>query len=86
MTTKGSVFLLGPGFIGLQILGELLAEGYRVTTLVRKEEAKASLEKLGSKTILGSLDDGDIIRTAVVAADIVIIRPRPTMDHPSPRS
>lgn len=72
MATKGSVFLIGPGFIGLQILGELLAEGYQVTTLVRREEAKASLEKLGSKTILGSLDDGDIIRTGVVAADIVI--------------
>ncbi|KAH6884123.1 hypothetical protein B0T10DRAFT_531359 [Thelonectria olida] len=72
MATKGSVFLIGPGFIGLQILGELLAEGYPVTTLVRREESKASLEKLGSKTVLGSLDDGDIIRTAVAAADIVI--------------
>ncbi|KAM0415792.1 hypothetical protein ACHAPT_013253 [Fusarium lateritium] len=72
MATKGSVFLIGPGFIGLQILGELLAEGYPVTTLVRREEAKASLEKLGSKTILGSLDDDDIIREAVAAADIVI--------------
>jgi nucleoside-diphosphate-sugar epimerase len=72
MATKGSVFLIGPGFIGLQILGELLAEGYQVTTLVRREEAKASLEKLGSKTILGTLDDGDIIRTATAAADIVI--------------
>ncbi|KAH8656290.1 hypothetical protein BGZ61DRAFT_466976 [Ilyonectria robusta] len=72
MATKGSVFLIGPGFIGLQILGELLAEGYPVTTLVRREEAKASLEKLGSKTILGSLDDGDVIRIAAAAADIVI--------------
>lgn len=72
MTTKGSVFLIGPGFIGLQILGELLAEGYQVITLVRREEAKASLEKLGSKTIIGSLDNGDVIRTGVVAADIVI--------------
>jgi nucleoside-diphosphate-sugar epimerase len=40
--------------------------------LVRREEAKASLEKLGSKTILGSLDDGDVIRAATTAADIVI--------------
>ncbi|KAJ4204133.1 hypothetical protein NW759_014970 [Fusarium solani] len=72
MAAKGSVFLIGPGFIGLQILGELLAEGYPVTTLVRREEAKASLEKLGSKIILGSLDDGDIIRAAAAAADIVI--------------
>ncbi|CAM1508736.1 Fc.00g055840.m01.CDS01 [Cosmosporella sp. VM-42] len=72
MASKGSIFLLGPGFIGLQILGELLADGYEVTTLVRREEAKASLESLGSKTVLGSLDDGDIIREATAAADIVI--------------
>jgi nucleoside-diphosphate-sugar epimerase len=69
---KGSVFLLGPGFIGLEILGELLREGYQVTTLVRREEARASLEKLGSKTVLGSLDDSDIIRNTAAAADIVI--------------
>ncbi|KAM0208146.1 hypothetical protein ACHAQI_007156 [Fusarium lateritium] len=72
MGTKGPVLLIGPGFIGLQILGELLAEGYPVTTLVRRKEAKASLEKLGSKTILGSLDDSDIIRNAAAAADIII--------------
>lgn len=72
MATKGSVFLIGPGFIGLQILGELLTDGYPVTILVRREEAKASLEKLGCKTILGSLNDGDVIRTATAAADIVI--------------
>lgn len=72
MASKGSVFLIGPGFIGLQILGELLAEGYPVTALVRRDEAKASLEKLGAKTVRGSLDDKDIIRTAAAAADIVI--------------
>lgn len=72
MAGKGAVFLLGPGFIGLEILGELLREGYQVTTLVRREEARASLEKLGSKTVLGSLDDGDVIRNAAAAADIVI--------------
>ncbi|KFY92638.1 hypothetical protein V500_04112 [Pseudogymnoascus sp. VKM F-4518 (FW-2643)] len=72
MADKGSVFLLGPGFIGLEILGELIREGYQVTILVRKEEARADLEKFGSKTILGSLDDGDTIRKAAAAADIVI--------------
>jgi nucleoside-diphosphate-sugar epimerase len=71
MASKGSVFLIGPGFIGLQILEELLAEGYPVTALVRREEARVSLEKLGAKTILGSIDDSDVIRTATAAADIV---------------
>ncbi|KAK3617047.1 hypothetical protein LTR56_025558 [Elasticomyces elasticus] len=61
MFSRGSVFLLGPGFIGLQILSELVAEGYSVTTLVRRDEARASLEQLGSQTVKGSLDDYDQI-------------------------
>lgn len=72
MAPKGSVFLLGPGFIGLEVLSELLQEGYAVTTLVRREEARASLEKMGSKTIKGSLDDHDVIRDAVANNDITI--------------
>jgi nucleoside-diphosphate-sugar epimerase len=72
MAPKGSVFLLGPGFIGLEILSELLEDGYSVTTLVRRDEARASLEKLGSKTIKGSLDDHDVIRDAAANNDITI--------------
>ncbi|TKA65675.1 hypothetical protein B0A49_08155 [Cryomyces minteri] len=72
MASKGLVFLLGPGFIGLEILGELLEEGYSVTTLVRRDEARASLERMGSKTIKGSLDDHDVIRNAAANSDITI--------------
>jgi len=72
MAPKSSVFLLGPGFIGLEILSELLEDGYSVTTLVRRDEARASLEKLGSKTIKGSLDDHDVIRDAAANNDITI--------------
>jgi nucleoside-diphosphate-sugar epimerase len=72
MAPKGSVFLLGPGFIGLEILSELLEQGYSVTTLVRRDEARASLEKMGSKTIKGSLDDHNLIRHAAANNDITI--------------
>lgn len=72
MVEKGFVFLLGSGFIGLEILKELLAEGYNVTTIVRREDARARLEKMGSKTILGSLDDDHLIQDAAAAADIII--------------
>lgn len=72
MASKGSVLLLGPGFIGLEILSELLQEGYSVTTLVRRDEARASLEEMGSQTIKGSLDDHDLIRDAAARNDITI--------------
>ncbi|KAH7318945.1 hypothetical protein BKA65DRAFT_92718 [Rhexocercosporidium sp. MPI-PUGE-AT-0058] len=72
MAGKGSVFLIGPGFIGLEVLAELLKDGYQVTTLVRREDAAADLQKKGSKTILGTLSDSDTITNAVVSSDIVI--------------
>ena len=67
-----SVFLIGPGFIGLEVLAELLKEGYQVTTLVRREEAAADLKKRGVKTIMGSLSDLDIITNTSAESDIVI--------------
>ncbi|EKD13267.1 uncharacterized protein L3040_007344 [Drepanopeziza brunnea f. sp. 'multigermtubi'] len=72
MAPKGSVFLLGPGFIGLEILAELLREGYEVTTLVRRPEAAAELKTRGSKTVLGNLDDHDIIAATAARSNIVI--------------
>jgi len=53
MSSKGEVFLIGPGFIGLEVLEELLKEGYQVTALVRREVAAAELHQKGVKTILG---------------------------------
>ncbi|PVH71334.1 NAD(P)-binding protein [Cadophora sp. DSE1049] len=72
MAAKGTVFLLGPGFIGLEILAALLKEGYEVTTLVRREEVAAELKKVGSKTILGNLDDHDVIANKSAESDVVI--------------
>lgn len=72
MAGKGSVLLLGSGFIGLEVLGELLREGYDVTTIVRRKDAQARLETMGSKTILATLDDSDVIKNAASAADIII--------------
>lgn len=72
MPTRPSIFLLGPGFIGLQVLTELLHAGYPVTVLVRRPSARANLSHLGATTILGSLTDTALIRAAAAAADITI--------------
>lgn len=42
-----SVFLLGPGFIGGEILDLLLISKYKVTTLVRRESAVTDYINLG---------------------------------------
>ncbi len=70
--TGKKVFLIGPGFIGREVLDLLLAESYTVTTLTRRENYATELQQSGAKTVLGSLDDKDIITEQTLAADIVI--------------
>lgn len=45
MATKA--FVLGPGFVGREIIDRLLDEGHEVTTLVRRDSAKSEFEKAG---------------------------------------
>ncbi|KAK5053151.1 hypothetical protein LTR84_002125 [Exophiala bonariae] len=67
-----NVFLIGPGFIGREVLDLLLAEGYSVTTLTRRESYAKELEQSGAKTVAGNLDDSGIITQHTIASDIVI--------------
>lgn len=67
-----TVFLIGPGFIGGEILDLLLQEKYEVTTLLRRESAAAAFNDKGVKTVIGTLDDKDILQKQVAASDIVI--------------
>ncbi|KAJ5464016.1 hypothetical protein N7475_007151 [Penicillium sp. IBT 31633x] len=66
-----SVFLIGPGFIGGEILDHLINEKYDVTTLVRRQSAIADFEKLGVKTVIGTLDD-EIVAEQAAISDIII--------------
>ncbi|OQO02588.1 hypothetical protein B0A48_12116 [Cryoendolithus antarcticus] len=66
------VFLVGPGYIGLTVLDNLLNDGYEVTVLVRRREAADDLSKSGVKTVLGTLEDSAIISEKTASSDIVI--------------
>jgi nucleoside-diphosphate-sugar epimerase len=70
--TGKMVFLIGPGFIGLEVIDRLLENKYNVTALVRRDEAAQSLREAGVKTVSGTLDDKDIITRQVADCDIVI--------------
>ncbi len=72
MSTKSQVFLIGPGFIGLEIIDELLENGCAVAALVRRESAATELQRKGVATILGTIDEHAIIVSAVARSDIVI--------------
>ncbi|CAG8191749.1 unnamed protein product [Penicillium olsonii] len=66
-----SVFLLGPGFIGGEIIDLLLTSKYNVTTLVRQESAVAEFAQIGVKAVAGTLDDASLIKNQVLISDIV---------------
>lgn len=70
--STNQVFLIGPGFIGREILDRLLSENYPVTVLSHREALTTDLESIGAKTRAGSLDDREIITDQTYHSDIVI--------------
>lgn len=66
------VFIVGPGFIGWNVLDLLIAEGYQVTGLVRREQHAAGIRKSGAQAIFGDLDDKPLITQHTANSDIVI--------------
>lgn len=67
-----SVFLIGPGFIGGEVIDHLLEEDYQVTTFLRSQASAKIWNSIGVKTIIGSLDNKSAIQHQVAASDIVI--------------
>jgi nucleoside-diphosphate-sugar epimerase len=71
MHAGNKVFIVGPGFIGWNVLELLIAEKYTVSALFRRKEHAVQIEKSGAKTILGDLNDKDLISQQVSAHDII---------------
>lgn len=67
-----TVFLIGPGYIGLEVIERLLENEYNVTALVRRDEAASELQEKNVKTVMGTIDDLDIITEQTASHDIVI--------------
>jgi nucleoside-diphosphate-sugar epimerase len=47
----------GSGFLGRQLITDLVAEGYRVRALARSERSAAVVRALGAEAVSGDLDD-----------------------------
>ncbi|KAI9697468.1 MAG: hypothetical protein M1820_007803 [Bogoriella megaspora] len=72
MVSDKDVFIIGPGFIGWNVVDLLVAEGYQVTGLVRRKEHAEGIQKSGASTILGSIDDKNLIQEQSAKHSIVI--------------
>jgi uncharacterized protein YbjT (DUF2867 family) len=57
MPSSRRIFLLGPGYIGAELLNLLsIQECYNIVTMVRRPEAAAEFKSLGVEVILATLD------------------------------
>ncbi|ETI27728.1 hypothetical protein G647_00177 [Cladophialophora carrionii CBS 160.54] len=74
MSPAKNIFLIGPGLIGADLIELLLADGYSVTTLVRREEHARQIKQHypAVKVVIGTLDDFDLIRQHAASHPITI--------------
>ncbi|MEI7297973.1 SDR family oxidoreductase [Paraburkholderia tropica] len=67
------IFITGAtGFIGSAVVCELVTAGHAVTGLVRSANAVASLEAIGARACLGTIENPDLLRRQAALADGVI--------------
>lgn len=71
MSTGKNVFIVGPGFIGWNIIDLLIPEGYKITGLVRRKEHADGITASGATPIIGDLNDKKLISSHAQAADII---------------
>ncbi|CZT22025.1 related to Weak similarity to Y.pseudotuberculosis CDP-3,6-dideoxy-D-glycero-L-glycero-4-hexulose-5-epimerase [Ramularia collo-cygni] len=72
MTSGKSVFIVGPGFIGWNVLDLLIAECYAVTGFVRRKEHGQQIQASGASPVYGDLNDKQFIKEQTLKHDIVI--------------
>lgn len=72
MSTATKVFIVGPGFIGWNIVDLLVAEGYAVSGLVRRKEHADGIKASGASAVMGDLNDKALITEQTSAHDITI--------------
>ena len=70
---RSEIFCTGAsGYIGGSVAAYLVAAGHQVTGLVRSPEKADAVRARGIQPLLGTLDDGERLKKAAQAADIVV--------------
>ncbi|MFO0573091.1 MAG: NAD-dependent epimerase/dehydratase family protein [Polyangia bacterium] len=73
MHTIQRVFVTGgSGFVGRELLAELLRRGIAARALARSEAARDTVSKLGAEPVRGDLDDETALRAGMTGCDTVV--------------
>lgn len=72
MSAGKNVFIVGPGFIGWNVLDLLVSEGYTVTGFVRRKEHGEQIKASGAQVVFGDLNDKAAIAEQTTKHDIVL--------------
>lgn len=73
MDQKLNIFLTGAsGYIGGSVAARFLENGLTVRGLVRTEEKAAQVQARGMEPVIGTLDDGALLKREAMAADVVV--------------
>lgn len=73
LSANALVFVTGgSGFLGRQVIGDLVAQGYRVRALARSAKAAATVQQAGAEPVMGDLDDITAMAKGMVGCEAVI--------------
>jgi len=73
MSSTQSIFITGgSGFLGRQLIADLVADGHRVRALARSEQSAATVKALGAEAVIGDLDDLDAMRSGMAGCSAAI--------------
>lgn len=64
--------MIGPGFLGWNVLDTLVAEGYTVRALVRNQDSAKPVTASNAEAIIGGLEDAALITKHTLDSDVVI--------------
>ena len=65
------IFIVGPGFIGWNVLDLLAKEGHIVTGLVRRQEHADQIQSSGATAVLGDLNDKAVITQQATEHEVI---------------
>lgn len=73
LPASSSVFVTGgSGFLGRQLIVDLVAQGFHVNALTRSDKAAATVKNLGALPVMGDLDDIAAMAAGMVGCAAVI--------------